>query len=86
MIGTKFSVSYDNVEKMKLGQTTELPGQVSLYSFMPKESLQYIIAAHGVWFEEGVYNLKPTRFLNERFPEIKPIKVKEVLHQGWKKA
>jgi hypothetical protein len=86
VIGAKFSVAYDNVEKLKSGQTTELPGQISLYAFLPKEILQYMIAVHGVWFEEGVYNLKPTRFLNDQFPEIKPIKVKEILKQAWKKT
>lgn len=45
-----------------------------------------MISVHGVWFEEGVYNLKPVRFLNDQFPQIKPIKVKELLEQAWKKA
>ena len=71
---------------MKSGQTTELPGQVALYSILPKEILQYMISVHGVWFEEGVYNLKPVRFLNDQFPQIKPIKVKELLEQAWKKV
>ena len=71
---------------MKSGQTTELPSQVALYSILPKEILQYMISVHGVWFEEGVYNLKPVRFLNDQFPQIKPIKVKELLEQAWKKV
>jgi hypothetical protein len=86
MTGTKFSVIYDSVEKLKSGQTSELPAQVALYSFLPKDILQYMIAVHGLWFEEGVYNLKPTRLLNDQFPEIKPITVKEILRQAWKMA
>ena len=44
-------------------------------------------AAFGLWFEYGVCDLKPTKaFLNETFPEIKPLKVKEMLDQAWRKA
>jgi hypothetical protein len=71
---------------MKTGQTTELPGQVPMYALLPKEILHYMVAAHGVWFEEGVYDLKPERFLNDDFPEIKTMTVKEVLEAAWKKA
>ena len=45
-----------------------------------------MIAVHGVWFEEGVYNLKPAHFLNDQFPQIKPMKVKELLEKAWNKA
>jgi hypothetical protein len=82
----KFNVTYDDVTTMKAGQTTELPGQVPMYAFLPKEILQYMIAVHGLWFEEGVYDLKPKRFLNDDFPQIKPIKVKELLEAAWKKV
>lgn len=85
-IGVKFKVEYDSVPKMEAGQVTELPGQVPMYGFLPKEILQYMIAVHGLWFEEGVYDLKPKRFLNEKFPEIRPIKVKELLEVAWKKV
>jgi hypothetical protein len=71
---------------MKTGQTTELPGQVPMYAFLPKEILQYMIAVHGGWFEEGVYNLNPKRFLNDDFPDIKSMTVKEVLEAAWKKV
>lgn len=57
-----------------------------MYSFLPKEILQYMVAVHGLWFEEGVYNLKPGRFLNDLFPQIKPIKVAELFKQAWKRA
>ncbi|KAH6623331.1 hypothetical protein F5144DRAFT_358142 [Chaetomium tenue] len=85
--GTKFNVAYDSTKKLKLGQTTELPAQVPLYPFFPKEAQQAMAAAFGLWFEDGICDLKPTKaFLNETFPEIKPLKVKEMLNQAWRKA
>ncbi len=74
------------MEKLKTGKTTELPAQVPLYAFMPKEFLQHAISVHGLWLEEGLYDLKPKRFLNDRLPQIKPLKIKEILEQAWKKA
>ena len=69
-----------------MGQTTELPGQVSLYQFFPKPALQSMAAAFGLWFEDGIFDPKPAKFLNETFPEIKPLKVKELLEKAWKKS
>lgn len=69
-----------------MGQVTELPGQVPLYQFFPKSLLQNYVAAFGLWFEDGHFDLKPTKFLNETFPEIKPLKVKEMLDKAWKKV
>ncbi|KAK4248804.1 isoflavone reductase [Corynascus novoguineensis] len=84
--GIKFTVAYDGKEKLKSGQTTELPGQVPLYSFFPKPVMHSMIAAFGLWFEDGVFDLKPVRFLNESFPEIKPLTVKEMLDKSWKSS
>jgi len=71
---------------LKLGQTTELPGQVPLYSFFPKPVMHSMIAAFGQWFEDGLFDLRPVRFLNESFPEIKPLTVKEMLDKSWKSS
>ncbi|KAK0713431.1 hypothetical protein B0T26DRAFT_858083 [Lasiosphaeria miniovina] len=83
--GTKFNVAYDNEEKLKLGQTTELPGHVPLYAFFPKPALHGMAAAFGLLFEGGVFDMKPASFLNETFPELKPLGVKEILDKSWKK-
>ncbi|OQD68919.1 hypothetical protein PENPOL_c002G01935 [Penicillium polonicum] len=86
--GTKFTVTYDSVEKLKAGQATELPCQVAEYEFMPKEIVQQWAAVFGFLFETGVFNIPPpgTKTLNEVFAEIKPLKVKEILDGEWKKA
>ncbi len=43
-------------------------------------------AAFGLWFEDGVFDLKPAKFLNEMLPEIKPLKIKEMLDKAWKRS
>ena len=84
-----FDVRHDPVDKLKRGEATELPGQVSLYEFFPKEMLQGMLAAFGLWFEEGVFELKPEQaqagFLNGKLPEVKPMKVREMLERAWGK-
>ncbi|KAI8278159.1 hypothetical protein K4K60_006490 [Colletotrichum sp. SAR11_57] len=86
--GTKFNVAYDSAEKLKAGQTTELPGQISAYPFFPKEAYQALAGTFGWWFENGTFDIPPSgkKTLNELFPEIKAWKVKEILDKAWKKA
>jgi hypothetical protein len=74
---------------LKAGQATELPCQVAEYQFMPKDIVQQWAAMFGLLFETGVFNIPPpgTKTLNEEvFPEIKPLKVKDILDGEWKKA
>ncbi|KAK2751980.1 nmra-like family protein [Colletotrichum kahawae] len=86
--GTKFNVAYDSAEKLKAGQTTELPGQIPAYPFFPKEAYQALAGTFGWWFENGTFDIPPPgkKTLNEIFPEIKAWKVKEILDKAWKKA
>ncbi|KAK4155293.1 isoflavone reductase [Chaetomidium leptoderma] len=84
--GTKFKVAYDSREKLERGEITELPGQIPLYPFFPKPAQDAIGAAFGLWCEDGVFDHKPAKFLNETFPEIKPLTAKALLEKAWKKS
>ncbi|KAK4225321.1 hypothetical protein QBC38DRAFT_483412 [Podospora fimiseda] len=86
--GKKFEVVYDDLEKLKRGEPTELPGQKKLYEFIPKEVIQGLSAIFGIWFEEGKVELKPSdgKFLNDLLPEIKTLKVAEMLEVAWRKG
>ncbi|KAH8589852.1 nmrA-like family protein [Bisporella sp. PMI_857] len=84
--GTKFKVTYDSTEKLGSGQSTELPGQAAAYNFLPREVVQSFASTFGLWFEEGAFNLKPTKTLNDQFPEITTIKVKDILTKAWKRS
>ncbi|KAI8670264.1 NmrA domain-containing protein [Fusarium keratoplasticum] len=84
--GEKFEVTHDSLDLLLSGQITELPSHPSLYSQMPKDQIQALFATFGVWFEKGLFELKPTnKTLNEVFPKIHARTVKEVLEAGWGK-
>jgi hypothetical protein len=55
-----------------------------VYPFFPKEQMQYLLAAFGAWTAAGEFNLPEENTLNNRFPDIKPVSLKQVLEQGWK--
>ncbi|KAI8717075.1 NmrA domain-containing protein [Fusarium sp. LHS14.1] len=84
--GEKFEITHDSLDLLLSGQITELPSHPSLYSQMPKDQIQALFATFGVWFEKGLFNLKPiNKTLNEVFPEIHARTVKEILEAGWGK-
>jgi hypothetical protein len=82
--GAKFTVVYDSLDKLKTGQITELPSHPHLYPFFPKEMLRGFFAGFGILFETGVFDFKPSRTLNDDFPEIKARTVKELVFEAWK--
>ncbi|KAH6723529.1 hypothetical protein BKA61DRAFT_727416 [Leptodontidium sp. MPI-SDFR-AT-0119] len=71
--GAKFKVTYDPLSDLKAGKMTLMPGQWS-----DDESVA-MMALFGKWFEEGTFDIKTSRPMNELFPEIKPINVAEVV-------
>jgi hypothetical protein len=85
--GVKFDVFYDPLEKLEKGQITELPGHKAMYATfggeeIAKPMVQGIFARFGLWMEEGQLVYKDGPSLNELFPEIKPVGLKE----AWEKV
>jgi hypothetical protein len=62
---------------------TELPSHSESYSFLPKEQLQGLLSIFGRWTIAGEFNLPEEGSLNQRFPEIHPRSVRDVLQEGW---
>jgi hypothetical protein len=83
-LGTKFKVIYNDVETLKKGQVTELPGQISLYSLIPKVFFQAISSRFGIWVDRGDLDLDRETSLNKKLPELKTLKLKEFLEKAWK--
>ncbi|CAH0055971.1 unnamed protein product [Clonostachys solani] len=83
--GKKFTVTYDSIESLKQGHLTELPGQAANYNQIPKEVLQKLLVSFHLWYAEGVLNYELGTTLNDKFPEIKPLKAKEMIDRAWKK-
>ncbi|GME39002.1 Pyridoxal-phosphate dependent enzyme [Neofusicoccum parvum] len=82
--GTKFEIHYDDLQKLKKGEVTELPHHPPVYQFFPKERLQGMFAFFGYNMATGLFNLPTEDSLNKKFPEIKTLTAKDVLEQVWK--
>jgi hypothetical protein len=82
---TKFNVTYDSIDTLKQGKVTELPSHSAMYPFFPKEAMQGMFASFGLLFAYGNFDFKvdSTNSLNERFPNIKPRTVKELVQEAW---
>ncbi len=78
--GKAFSVTYDSLEMLRAGSATELPGHLEAYSILPKDVIQGLVSSFGLWFAEGVANYTPQKTLNDDFPEIKTLKLKEMVN------
>jgi hypothetical protein len=83
--GVKFEVTYDPIEKLKKGEVTELPGHKAVYEMFGGEAakpmFQQMVAQLSVWMAEGQMKYKGP-FLNEMFPDIKPVTVQQALSKA----
>jgi hypothetical protein len=82
--GAKFDVHYDDVEKLRNFQITELPSHRALYDHFPKEKFQWFMSIFELWTAVGLSHVPSEGALNEKFPHIKPLTVKELLDGFWK--
>ncbi|CEL01012.1 hypothetical protein ASPCAL00604 [Aspergillus calidoustus] len=81
--GVKFTITHDSEELLNSFKITELPSHSESYSFLPKEQLQGLLSIFGRWTIAGEFNLPEEGSLNQRFPEIHPRSVRDVLQEGW---
>lgn len=83
-VGEKFEVNYDDMDKLKTYQVTELPSHRDMYGYVAKEFLQKIFVGGGQWMVNGAFDLPEENSLNKMFPEIKTMGVDEMLELSWK--
>ncbi|KAI8623005.1 NAD(P)-binding protein [Xylariaceae sp. FL1651] len=83
--GTKFNVAYDDVEKLKAGQVTELPAQLKAGLFGTGDMYRKFLAAAYLLMENGKFNVSDGTKAVDVFPGIKPKTVKSLLEEAWKK-
>lgn len=81
--GSKFAMTYDDVEKLEKGEMTELPFHRTIYERIPKPALQKRYASFGLYTVKGLMNLPKEKCLNKMFPKIKTTTVKDVVG-AWK--
>lgn len=83
-IGSEFDVYYDDIEKLKRYEITELPGHVALYTHYPKKVFQRFMSTFELWTADGTSCIPKKGSLNELFPDIKTLTVREMLELYWK--
>jgi hypothetical protein len=69
------------VEKLQKGEVTELPGHLQDYavSGFPKSFQRGLYALLGSFVVNGLFDIPIEKSLNNMFPAIQPMKVKEML-------
>lgn len=77
-IGSKFDVSYDPPEKLQKGEVTSLPSNEGTPDF-PRQVLEGLMSFWGLYALEGKYDMPTDKAINKVFPDIQPLKVKDVL-------
>ncbi|KAJ5225418.1 hypothetical protein N7468_006643 [Penicillium chermesinum] len=81
--GTKFEVTYDSVDQVNAGNVTIPPNPPGTkYS---EEEMREVTALVSRLTVNGVFELPKENRLNELFPDIHPITMKELLERSWKK-
>ncbi|KAL8812391.1 MAG: hypothetical protein Q9200_001078 [Gallowayella weberi] len=81
--GVKFDVVHDSLEDLRAGKITEIPAYIPIYEVIPKEWLLEMMAAFGVAMVTGVFDLGDDDTLNEKFTDVKPIKMAEFIKKYW---
>lgn len=85
--GTPFKIVHDSIEDLKKGRVTILPAvdkYLHLMSVPNKEVLSEFLGTFGQLFADGTFNIKEEGALNEIFPEIKPLTIKEAVEAAAK--
>ena len=82
--GTKFTVQYNDLEKLMNFQITELPSHPAFYTKFSKERFQWFLSILELWTAIGISNIPIEDSLNTKFPDIKTLTAQEILNQSWK--
>ncbi|CAI7667760.1 uncharacterized protein N7487_006477 [Penicillium crustosum] len=80
--GKKFKVTYDSLEQIKTGDVTVPPQPEGIES--SSDELKEVTALVSRLTVNNVFQLPGDR-LNTRFPEVKPITMRQFLHNAWNK-
>ncbi|GCB22405.1 hypothetical protein AAWM_05290 [Aspergillus awamori] len=83
-LSTKFQVTCDSKEELEAGKITELPCYSATFAAVGKELTKQLYAQNGLWIIGKELDLRPASTLNEIFPDIKPMSLREFLELSWK--
>ena len=54
----KFDITYDSVEGMKAGKSSELPSNIPRYAYLPKQMVDMITQILGIAADDGMVDLE----------------------------
>ena len=80
--GIKFDVVHDSLEDLRTGKISEIPAYVPVYEVLPKEMFLSMMAGLGVGMITGIFDLIG-HSLNERYPDIRPVKMADFVQECW---
>ncbi|KAL4757323.1 uncharacterized protein BDW70DRAFT_153459 [Aspergillus foveolatus] len=83
ILGCNFRVHYDPIEKLENFEITELPGHRALYEHFPEERFRWFMSIFELFTVDGGSRLERKGSLNERFSEVIPVTVRNVIGD-WK--
>ena len=76
-------MTYDGPEKLQKGEVSELPSHPAAYPYIPKHILQGMFSSFGLLIVGGHFKIPEENSLNGKYPEIKPLGIKDVL-EHWR--
>ncbi|KAH7141047.1 hypothetical protein EDB81DRAFT_900666 [Dactylonectria macrodidyma] len=82
--GVKFDVKYDDLQKLRRFEITELPGHSDDYKKFPKHALLPFLSIFQRWMAEGHGLVPKEGSLNELFPEIETLTATKLMDQYWR--
>ncbi|EFR02912.1 hypothetical protein MGYG_05913 [Nannizzia gypsea CBS 118893] len=80
--GTKFEVSYDSLEKVKKNESTPLPQSDKVV--YPPEIISWIVSYMSQVVVIDGFSLPKENRVNNMFPDVKPVAMREFLAKAWK--
>ncbi|KAJ6017929.1 hypothetical protein N7451_001308 [Penicillium sp. IBT 35674x] len=81
--GAKFKVTYDSIEQINTGDVT-VPPSLDNTASDSIEELKEVTALCSRLIVNGVFQFPKENRLNTRFPEVRPITMRELLENCWK--
>ena len=82
MAGTKFKVSHDEPSALAEGKLTVLPAHETLFKKMPAPFAMRLLSALEYWSTLGDFDFPEGGSLNDLFPDIETLKVRDVLQRN----
>lgn len=85
ILGKKWHITHDTLSDLENGKATVFEQPEGSYTAdqYPEEIISQMWAAFGVFAVKGILDISGAGVTNDRFPEIKPWKVADLIETAW---